>query len=123
MDDLSTLLARAQHALVEKRHDDAVSLLKDCATRDPNCVDTQSLLATAYAAKGDYTKCLASFERVLEIEPSAKAHYNVAAIHKAQGNLPSARAALHSALQFDPGYSKARDMLAQIGSTRGAFSE
>lgn len=56
MDDLSTLLARARQALVEKRHDDAVLLLEDLAARDPNCPDTFSLLATAYAAKGDYVQ-------------------------------------------------------------------
>ncbi|MCE5314836.1 MAG: tetratricopeptide repeat protein [Armatimonadota bacterium] len=113
----------ARTALAEKRHDDAIDLLTDILSESPDNSQILSMLGAAYAEAGDYAQALTHFSKALAITPSARNHFNVAIAHRMQGDLEQAEAYLCSALEIDPEYERAKDMLSEIKKAQSVSFE
>jgi tetratricopeptide (TPR) repeat protein len=104
----------AKQALAEKRIDDAIGLLREMDRQSLGSAEVYSTLGAAYGQKRDFQQSLACFEKALSLEPSAKAHFNLAAVQRAMGNAAAAKASLQAALNLDPGYDRAKQVLGQM---------
>ncbi|MDO8682024.1 MAG: tetratricopeptide repeat protein [Armatimonadota bacterium] len=114
--DLIIALNTAKQALIERRLDDAVSLLKDIDGRQPDSPDVLSMLGVAYAEKGSYAEALGCYERSLSAKPTSRGYFNVANIYKMQKNYALARIALIRALEIDPHYDRALKLMSEIAA-------
>lgn len=107
-------IADAKQALAEKRIDDAIGLLQEIDKQSAATAEVYSTLGAAYGHKRDFQQSLMCFEKALSLEPTAKAHFNLAAVQRAMGNNAAARASLQAALNIDPTYDRAKQILDQI---------
>lgn len=106
--------ADARRAISENRPEEAIALLTGLLRGDPDDAEALSLLGAAHAAHDDYPHALDCFSRSLALRPSARVHYNLAALYRRQGYVAPAKRALREAIRLDPTYERARRMLSQI---------
>lgn len=108
--------ADARKAILENRPQDAIAQLTQMLKSGPDDPEALSLLGAAYAAGNDYPHALHCFNRSLEIRPSARVLYNLAALYHRHGYLAPAKRALRQAVELDPGYQRAQSMLSEIAA-------
>jgi tetratricopeptide (TPR) repeat protein len=112
--ELSIVLRAARQALTERRVDEAIALLNGLDRQFLDSHEVASTLGVAYAENRNYTEALTCFERAVSVQATARGYYNIATLHRMQGNLTATRTALLEALRLDAQYEKARQMLAQL---------
>lgn len=113
-EEVSSTLASARKALAEQRAEDAVRTLTHLLKDAPDDPEALSLLGVAHAARKDYPYALDCFRKSLSLRPTARTHYNVAALYKMQGYMAPAKRALREALRLDPQYPMAAKMLYEL---------
>ena len=110
------LLQRGQ-LLLGQRHFAAAAIVLERADRDePGKASILEALGRAYFNSGQPEQARATFERVLELDPSAPyAHYALGQSLKRLGRRKEARTHLRMACALSPESSLYRDALARLG--------
>jgi len=115
--EITVGLLAARQALAEKRIDDAIALLRGVHDRSPSSADAASMLGAAYGEKKEFANALLWFKTAVSIQPTGRNYFNVAIAHRMLNSSDQSIAALRQALNLDPTYEKASQMLAQIRPT------
>lgn len=99
----------------------AIELLEQMTGDDP---DAMIGLGNAYLAAGRSREALATFNRLLTIDPNhALAHENIGVTHLRGGNIPAAEAALRAAVTLDESLSGAWTALGVLLANTGRQDE
>ena len=94
---------------------EGLPLLERAASRPPVEVDTLNALAIGYARAGMDDRAIATFRRVLAIDPhSAMAWQNIGSVELGRGQLEPARDAFTRALAADPNWAAAHTGLGVV---------
>jgi tetratricopeptide (TPR) repeat protein len=105
----------AELAAKDKKYDDALSLLENVFSRDPESVDGRKLQSEVLLAKGDTKKAVEILERLDQTYPGAFiVKYQLARAYLANNNLNQAKLALDQAISANPNYTDAVLLLAEI---------
>ena len=85
---------------------------------DPNNASARFNLALACKLGGLDELALEEFGRVAELQPDfGDAHYEIGLLHAKAGRRQDARAALHRALEAEPGHARAQQLLDKLSRT------
>lgn len=122
-ESIAAILTEARQLLAEKKCDEAVERLQAVLQEEPEDADILSLLGAAHAENRDYPQAVAYFDKALKIKPNARGHFNIASLYKMQGDKTQAISALKEALKLDPSYTRATQMLAELGVTQEAVDD
>jgi tetratricopeptide (TPR) repeat protein len=110
----------AQLALKDKKYDEALSLLENVFSRDPDYVDGRRLQSDVLLAKGDTKRAVEIMERLDQAYPGAPLiKYHLAGAYLKNRNVNQARAALEQAISASPNYTDAVLLLAEINLRSG----
>ena len=113
-----TLLAEL--ALKDKKYDEALSLLENVFSRDPEYVDGHRLESKVLLAKGDTKKAVEVLERLDQTYPDTSLiKYELAQAYLKNNNLNQAKAALDQVISANPNYADAILLLAEINLRSG----
>jgi tetratricopeptide (TPR) repeat protein len=113
-----TLLAEI--ALKDKKYDEALSLLGNVFSRDPENLDGHRLESKVLLAKGDTKKAVAVLERLDQTYPdTALIKYELAQAYLNNKNLNQAKALLDQVISTNPNYADAVLLLAEINLRSG----
>ncbi len=113
-----TLLAEV--AFKNKKYDEALSLLENVFSRDPEYVDGHRLESKVLMAKGDTKKAVEVLERLDQTYPgSPLIKYELAQAYLKNNNLNQAKAALDQVISINPNYADAILLLAEINLHSG----
>ena len=108
-----TLLAEL--ASKDKKYDEALSLLENVFSRDPEYVDGRRLQSDVLLAKGDTKKAVEVLERLDQTYPdSPLIKYQLARAYLQNNNMNQATVALDQAVSINPNYDDAILLLGQI---------
>ena len=109
------------HALLEGRHyAQAAIVLERAARLEPGKASILEALGQAYYNSGRHDRARATFEALLEIDPSAHyAHFALGQSLKRLGHRNEAGTHLRLAVALSPGTSLYRDALARLGAGLG----
>ena len=81
----------------------------------PRSATAHTNLAGVYRLQGDNAQALHHYQTALGLDSKAYiVNYNMAAIHRQQGNLTAAIDALQASLQSHPGYARSHRLLGQL---------
>ena len=101
---------------------EGLPLLERAASRPPVEVDTLNALAIGYARAGMDDRAIATFRRVLAIDPhSAMAWQNIGSVELGRGQLEPARDAFTRALAADPNWAAAHTGLGVVERRSNQF--
>jgi Flp pilus assembly protein TadD len=82
--------------------------LERAVARPPTDIDTLNALAIGYARTGLPERAIATFHRVLDVDPNnAMAWQNIGSVELGRGDAVAARDAFHRALTADPNWASA----------------
>jgi tetratricopeptide (TPR) repeat protein len=111
-------LLQRGHALLASRHHAQAAIVLERADRlEPHKASILEALGRAYFNSGQPEPARATFERVLEIDPSAPyAHYALGQSLKRLGRRDEAGTHLRLAVALSPESTLYRDALARLGS-------
>jgi tetratricopeptide (TPR) repeat protein len=110
----------AELALKDKKYDEALSLLENDFSRDPEYIDGRRLESDVLLAKGDTKKAVEVLERLDHIYPDTSLiKYQLALAYLQNNNLNQAKAALDQAVSTSPNYTDAILLLAEINVQTG----
>jgi tetratricopeptide (TPR) repeat protein len=113
-----TLLAEL--AFKDKKYDEALSLLENVFSRDPEYVDGHRLEGKVLLAKGDTKKAVEVLERLDQTYPdSALIKYELAQAYLKNKNLNQGKAALEHLISANPNFADAIVLLAEINLRSG----
>ena len=113
-----TLLAEL--AFKDKKYDEALSLLENVFSRDPEYIDGHRLESDVLLAKGDTKKAVEVLERLDQTYPDTPLiKYQLARAYLKNNNLNQAKAALDQAISTNPNYADAILLLAEINLRSG----
>jgi len=113
-----TLLAEL--ALKDKKYDEALSLLENVFSRDPEYIDGRRLESDVLLAKGDTKKAVDVLEHLDQTYPeSPLIKYQLACAYLRNNNPNQAKAALDQAISINPNYDDAILRLAEINLRSG----
>jgi tetratricopeptide (TPR) repeat protein len=113
-----TLLAEL--ALKDKKYDEALSLLENVFSRDPEYVDGHRLEGNVLLAKGDTKKAVEVLERLDQTYPDTSLiKYELAQAYLKNNNLNQARTVLDQVISANPNYADAILLLAEINLRSG----
>jgi ribosomal protein S12 methylthiotransferase accessory factor len=99
-----------------ERFDAARQVLEKGHRTDPDRTDTLNLLGFCLYKLGAHEKAIASFEKLIALDPSSAIDYaNIAANYRAMGKKPEAIRYYQLALSLDAGIDFAREHLSQMG--------
>jgi tetratricopeptide (TPR) repeat protein len=113
-----TLLAEV--AFKEKKYDEALSLLENVFSRDPEYIDGRRLGSDVLLAKGDTKKALDVLERLDQTYPNSPLiKYQLARAYLKNNNTNQAKMALEQAVSINPNYSDAILLLADVNVRTG----
>jgi tetratricopeptide (TPR) repeat protein len=108
-----TLLAEL--ALKDKKYYEALSLLENVFSRDPEYIDGRRLESDVLLAKGDTKKAVEVLERLDQTYPdSPLIKYQLASAYLRNNSLNQAKVALEQAISINPNYDDAILRLAEI---------
>lgn len=100
--DPAALVKQAKSFLKSKQHEDAVPLLQQALSINPDNADAHELVATAYFLAGDDTQAADHFDRVTKLKPtSGGAFVNLGAVCNRMGDYKRAVEALRKGIQKD----------------------
>jgi tetratricopeptide (TPR) repeat protein len=109
------LLQRGQELLRRRHHAQAAIVLERAARSEPGKGSILEALGRAYHNSGQYEPARATFEQLLEVDPSSHwAHYALAQSLRRLGRRREARTHLRLAVSLDPTselYQRARERL------------
>jgi tetratricopeptide (TPR) repeat protein len=110
-------LLQRGHALLASRHHAQAAIVLERADRlEPGKASILEALGRAYFNSGQHEPARATFERVLELDPSAPyAHYAVGQSLKRLGRRGEAGTHLRMAVALSPGTALYRDALERLG--------
>jgi tetratricopeptide (TPR) repeat protein len=110
----------AELAAKDKKYDEALSLLENVFSRDPEYVDGRRLQSDVLLAKGDTKKAVEVLERLDKKYPGAPIiKYQLARAYLRNNNVNQAKAALDEVVSGDPNYDDAVLLLAQVNLRTG----
>ena len=110
------LLQRGQALLAGRHHAQAAIVLERADRLEPDKASILEALGRAYFNSGQPEPARATFERVLDLDPSAPyAHYALGQSLKRLGRRSEARTHLRMACALSPDSSLYRDALARLG--------
>jgi tetratricopeptide (TPR) repeat protein len=113
-----TLLAEL--ALKDKKYDEALSLLENVFSRDPQYIDGRRLESDVLLAKGDTKKAVEVLERLDQAYPDAPLiKYQLACAYLKNNSPNQAKVALDQAISINPNYDDAILRLAEINLRSG----
>ena len=113
-----TLLAEL--AFKDKKYDEALSLLENVFSRDPEYADGHRLEGKVLLAKGDTKKAVEVLERLDQTYPdSALIKYELAQAYLKNKNLNQGKAALEQVISANPNFADAIVLLAEINLRSG----
>jgi tetratricopeptide (TPR) repeat protein len=99
----------------EGRPDDAAVQYREALRLDPGMAQAHNGLGSALTLQHRDDEAMVEFTRALELKPDLpSAHLNIAIVLLRKGDTPGAQRHLETALQIDPGYQPARNVLARI---------
>jgi tetratricopeptide (TPR) repeat protein len=112
------LFQRGQSLLASRHHAQAAIVLERADRLEPGKASILEALGRAYYNSGQHEPARATFERILEIDPSAPyAHYALGQSLKRLGRRGEAGTHLRIAVALDPDSSLYRDALERLGPT------
>ena len=107
-------------ALKDKKYDEALSLLENVFSRDPEYVDGRRLESKVLLARGDPKKAVEVLERLDQTYPDTPlVKYELAQAYLKNNNLNQAKTALDQVLSINPNYVDATLLLAEINLGSG----
>jgi Flp pilus assembly protein TadD len=110
------LLQRGQALLASRHHAQAAIVLERADRLEPRKASILEALGRAYFNSGQPEPARATFERILELDPSAPyAHYALGQSLKRLGRRDEARTHLRMACALSPKSSLYSDALARLG--------
>ncbi len=110
------LLQRGHELLSRRHHAQAAIVLERAARVEPGKGSILEALGRAYYNSGQHDKSRATFEALLEVDPSAHyAHYALGQSLKQLGRPNEARTHLRLAVALSPGSAIYRAALARLG--------
>jgi tetratricopeptide (TPR) repeat protein len=119
-DYLPGWLLLAELASKDKKYDEALSLLENVFSREPEYVDGRRLQGDILLAKGDAKKAVEVLERLDQTYPGAPIiKYQLARAYLKNNNVNQSRLALEQAVSANPNYSDAVLLLAEINVRNG----
>jgi tetratricopeptide (TPR) repeat protein len=115
------LFQRGQALLASRHHAQAAVVLERADRLEPGKASILEALGRAYFNSAQHELARGTFERVLELDPSAHyAHYALGQSLKRLGRRREAGTHLRLAVALSPGSSLYRDALARLGPDRTA---
>ena len=115
------LLQRGQALLASRHHAQAAIVLERADRLEPRKGSILEALGRAYFNSGQHEPARATFEQVLELDPSAPyAHYALGQSLKRLGRPREAGTHLRMAVALSPGSALYRDALERLGLGRRA---
>jgi tetratricopeptide (TPR) repeat protein len=113
-----TLLAEL--ALKDKKYDEALSLLENVSSRDPEYIDGRRLESDVLLAKGDTKKAIDVLEHLDQTYPDAPLiKYQLASAYLRNNSPNQAKVAFEQAISINPNYGDAILRLAEINLRSG----
>ncbi len=113
-----TLLAEL--AFKDKKYDEALSLLENVFSRDPEYIDGHRLESEVLLAKGDTKKATEVLERLDQTYPNTPLiKYELARAYVKNNNMNQAKVVLDQAIATNPNYDDANLLLAEINLSTG----
>lgn len=110
------LLQRGQELLKRRHHAQAAIVLERAAKAEPGKGSILEALGRAYYNSGQHERSRETFERLLEVDPSAHyAHYALGQSLKQLGRKSEARTHLRMAVALDPRSPLYRGALERMG--------
>jgi tetratricopeptide (TPR) repeat protein len=110
----------AELAFKAKKYDEALSLLENVFSRDPEYVDGRRLQGNVLLAKGDTKKAIEVLERLDQTNPdSPMIKYELAQVYVKNNNTNQAKVALDQVISINPNYDDAVLLLGQINLATG----
>ncbi len=110
------LLRRGEELIRGRHYAQAAIVLERAADAEPGKGSILEALGRAYFNSGQAERARATFEALLEVDPSAHyAHYALGQSLKRLGRLTEARTHLRMATALDPSSSLYRSALARVG--------
>jgi len=115
-----TRLNRAIVLMNLRRHAEAASILRALRAEHAEAAGLLLTISKAFVAMGDRTEALAAARAAVAAEPaSADAHYTVAALLLAEGQIDAGRDALERALELAPGHAQSRALAERLRGQSG----
>ncbi|MGC4083533.1 MAG: fused MFS/spermidine synthase [Vicinamibacterales bacterium] len=99
--------------------DAALGVLREFLSRHPDDADTLEQLASIYADVGDDAQLAPVAAALARFPDRAGAHYYAATLAFMQGQMASALAQAHQALEVDPRHARAHNLVGAIKATTG----
>src|SRR5438046_4339832 len=110
----------AELAFKDKKYDEALSLLENVFSRDPEYVDGLGLQGNVLLAKGDMKKAVEHSERLDQTYPDTPLiKYQLAQAYLKNNNTNQAKVALDQVVSINPNYDDAVLLLGQINLATG----
>ena len=110
----------AELASKDKKYDEALSLLENVFSREPQSVDGRRLQSDILLAKGDAKKAIEVLERVDRAHPgSPLVKYQLARAYLSNNEINQARTALDQAISANPNYTDPILLLAELNLRSG----
>lgn len=102
----------AEIYLNREKEEEAEGVLNEILQENPDTINVYNTLGVLYRKKGDYPGALRQYERALKIHPDEPyIHYNIGRIHVDMKDLNRARSSFQKALELDPEFREAREVL------------
>ena len=107
-------------AFKDKKYEEALSLLQNVFSRDPQNLDGHRLESEVLLAKGDTKKAVEVLERLNQTYPDTSLiKYQLAQAYLKNNNMNQAKAVLDQAISINPNYADAILLLADINLRSG----
>jgi len=117
-------LRRANHAVRDRRFDEALPILHDVLQDDPNNAFAHLVLGSAHLGLEEYQPAIAEYRKYLELVPtSAYAHQWIAICHVRLREKDEALAEAAAALAIDPQFADSRVLRGGILASRGQYDQ
>lgn len=95
----------------KKQYDNAINCFTEAVLADPSFIDSYYNLAVLYEYKGEFSKALAAYKKVLDIDNyNQEAAYKIAEIYSKQKNLKVALNYLKLVPENSPRYQSALNL-------------
>jgi Tfp pilus assembly protein PilF/FixJ family two-component response regulator len=94
---------------------EAEEVLNEIKEINPNTVNIYNSLGVLYRKKGDFKKALFNYKKALVIHPDrVRIHYNIGRLHIEMKDPETAKSYFAKALELDPGFEDAKEVLDAI---------
>lgn len=118
-DHVDSLLLRGLILYGERSFEESEKSLKRCLSVQPNNAKALMCLASIYVDDSRYEEAAPLLERVLKIDPQARAYYLMGVVSKERGKLHDAFEYLDQALELEPNHEDALLVLGMAYLERG----